>query len=491
MRNKKIILALPIFAMLVGLTACDIGSNNGNGSYVDITPVYNDNLLTGSGKITVWVGNESVEFYQNVADDWVDANAALSPDFHFTVEVAGHDTGSVAGDLINDASACADIYTAAHDNIGKLAAGKYAKPFYDGYIYDQIIADNPTSFTNVCYSVVDGKRALYGSPYIGQALFLMYNKQYVTAEQAQTFEGLKAAAAAISTPTKKVNAVTVTGTDGYNYSFNLLAQNNETHATSLKLYEGGNKATGSCWAQGEDAVANLRWAQRYFGEENGLAWASSSGWEQDLSNTGTLALISGSWKYNAFANAVGVSNVGVAMIPTYTLTSADVEGTTAEVGTVMRGGTFADCKVFMINGYSNGTKYLAEQNLIKYLSTKTVQKDSFVQCDNLPAYNGAATDIADLYSAGTITESSYNMAVAQNDMFAYGIPQPFVSGTFNTYYYSKGAPALYQLVIENKSDAYATTDSLRQVLYRMQYIWQKGQEPASVPSTLPATIESK
>jgi len=488
MRNKKIVLALPIFFMLLGLVACGAGGGGDNDEYEDITPVYNDNPLTGSGKITVWVGKESVEFYQDVADEWVAAKAALSSDFKFTVEVAEHDTGTVAGDLINDASVCADIYTSGHDNIGKLASGKYAKPFYDGYLYDQILAENSESFSDVCYSVVDGKRAFYGSPYIGQSLFLMYNKAYVTEEQAQTFEGLQAAAAAASTPTKIVNAVTVTGTDGYNYSFNLLAQNNVTHSTTLKLYEGGAKTTGSCWSQGDDAVANLKWAQRYYGEANGLAWPSSSGWEQDLFNAGTLSLISGAWKYKAFASAVGASNVGVAMLPTYTLTAADVEGTSVAVDTVMRGGTFSDVKVFLINGYSNGSKYLAEQDLVKYLSGKAIQQQSFIQCDNLPAYAGAATDISNYFEDGIITESSYQMAVAQNNMFAYGIPQPFVTGTFNTYYYSKGAPALYQLAVENANDDYAATRSLREILYRMQFIWQKGQEAAKIPSTLPTDI---
>lgn len=486
MNSKKLILVLPLFAMLASLPACGGNSGGGGNDYKDITPVYSDAPITGSGTIKVWVGNESVEFYQAAANEWVDTMKGLSADFKFTVTVEGHDTGSVAGDLINDASACADVFTAAHDNIGKLAAGKYAKPFYDGYVYDQVKADNTANFTSVSYSIVDHKRALYGVPYIGQSLFLMYNKKYVSDEQALTFEGLHEAAVAATTAKLTPKAVTVTGTDGYNFSFPLLAQNNETHATSLKIYEGGTKNSGSCWSQGEDSVANLHWAQRQFADVNGLAWGSSAGWDQDIQNGGALSVISGAWKFKTFASAVGATNVGVAMIPTYTLTADDVAGTTVEAGTVMRGGTFADCKVFMINGYSDGTKYLAEQNLIKYLSSKSVQNDSFVECENLPAYNGAAAYIETIKD--TLSASAYAMAVSQNNMFAYGIPQPFVTGTLNSYYYSKGAPAFYQLAIENASNAYGTVAALRQTLYKMQYIWQKGQEPSSVPSTLPAEI---
>ncbi|MBO4422735.1 MAG: extracellular solute-binding protein, partial [Clostridia bacterium] len=149
----------------------------------------------GDKNIRVWVGEESVEFYQKLCNEYV----AAHPDFGFTIEVKGMDTGAVAGTISNDPTAAADIYTVAHDNIGKLASTQCAKPIGDQSLIDQVLADNPESFQNVIYSTLNGQKYLYGVPYISQALFLYYNKALVTDEQAKTFEGLREAAAAAGT----------------------------------------------------------------------------------------------------------------------------------------------------------------------------------------------------------------------------------------------------------------------------------------------------
>ena len=484
MKRNGLFLALPLL-LLGTLAGCGGGSKGGGGNdWTDIDTYKIDDPITGSGKITVWVGAESVEFYQAKANEWVQAKKAIDSGFNFTVEVSGQDTGSAAGSVTQDPTTAADIYTVAHDNIGKLASGMYAKPYVDGYVYDQVLADNPASFKNVIYSVVNKKRAIYGVPYISQALFLMYDKRYVTAEQAQTFEGLKQAAAAKG---NKVKAVTVMGTDGYNFSFPVLAVNNTTKATTVKLYENASKDTGSCWFQGDDTIAVSRYFQRYYNDSNGLTWGTDAGWESDLSAGNVIALVGGSWKYNSFSAAVGASNVGFAQIPTFTLTSADAEGLTGvAAGDVYRGGTFVDCKVFMINSYSEAGKYRAEQDLVKFFSSKEVQNESFLQCDNLPCYVGADAYIESIREQ--ITASKYNLALVQNQMGEYGIPQPFVTGTFNTYYYSKGAPGLYQLLIENKSSEFGTLKAIREQLYKIQYIWQNGKSASKVPSSLPAQI---
>ena len=101
------------------------------------------------------------------------------------------DTGAVAGTVTNDPSAAADIFTVAHDNIGKLASTQCAKPIADESLIRQVKADNPASFQNVIYSTLNGKEYLYGVPYISQALFLYYNKEKVTEAQAESFEGLR------------------------------------------------------------------------------------------------------------------------------------------------------------------------------------------------------------------------------------------------------------------------------------------------------------
>lgn len=442
--------------------------------------------------IRVWVGEESVEFYQTLCDEYVAAHS----DFGYTVVVKGMDTGSVAGTITNDPKAAADIFTVAHDNIGKLASTQCAKPIGEQSLIDQVLADNPEPFQKVIYSTLNGQKYLYGVPYISQALFLYYNKSLVTEEQAASFEGLREAAMAAGT-----KAVTVTGDDGYNMSFALLATKVSDHSTTVKIYEGaesvsgGSKGTSNC--QGDDTVAIIRWLQDYAADPNGFKWASPDGWDADLdkNNKGVLAVIGGAWHYNTAKAALGETNLGIALIPTFTLTEEAVEGLTGvSAGDVYRGGTFADCKCFMINANSSKEKYAKEQELIKFMSSKEAQNRSFLSCLNVPAYVGASDFIKQCYVDGKVTESQYNLAAKQVEMAEWGIPQPFVTGTLNTYYYSKNAPAVFRAIIDKT--AYPTTGDvivpetetlagIRQGLYLVEYLWMHGTSPKEFPATYP------
>ena len=476
---KKLFALLLATAMLATLLV-GCGGSGGNNNVKD------------DGVIRLWVGEESAEFYQKVCNEYV----AAHPDFGYTVEVKGMDTGSIAGTITNDPTAAADIYTVAHDNIGKLASTQCAKPITDQGLIDQVLADNPESFRNVIYSTLNGQSYLYGVPYISQALFLYYNKALVTEEEAASFEGLREAAKRADT-----KAFTVTGDDGYNMSFALLARKVSDHSTTVKIYEGaesvsgGSKGVSNC--QGDDTVAIVRWLQDFAADPNGFKWASSDGWDADLDkdHTGVLAVIGGAWHYNTAKAALGETNLGIAMIPTFTLTEASVEGLSGvSAGDVYRGGTFADCKCFMINAYSAAGKYAKEQELIKYLSGKDVQNESYVNCLNVPAYLGATDFIKQCYNDGKVTESQYNLAAMQVAMAEWGIPQPFITGTLNTYYYSKNGPAVFRAMIDKT--AYPTTgtqilteteslDGVRKGLYMIEYLWMHGVNPDSFPASLP------
>lgn len=436
------------------------------------------------GEITLWVGQESVQFYQKACATYLSQN----PDFQYNVNVVGQDTGSVAGTIEKDPASAADIYTVAHDNIGKLASQNAGKPITMESLVNQVKADNSQSFVDACYftNSADNNSYLYGVPYISQALFLYYNKTKVTATQAQTFEGLVEAA--------KVNeskAFTVTGSDGYNNSFTVLARYGENKSTSVKIYEDGEKK--NCYFQGDDTIASLRWYQDMRQNENGFVWPTDSGWASDVQKGNVLAVIGGSWHANAFKSAVGgEANVGVAPIPTYTITASQAEGLTdISSGTVFHGGSFVDCKVFMINGNSAGEKYQSEQQLIQYLSSKEVQNQSFAQAQNIPAYTGFLNNIDSIKASNPdLNDFTIELAKAQNAMNEYGIPQPFKTATLNTYYYSKKAPEFYQTMIDNTEKdnerPYDTLQKIREGLFSMEYTWVHGAAPSKIPEKLPA-----
>ena len=478
---KKIMsILLAILTAAALLSGCGGGGNPANKGGKD------------DGVIRVWVGEESAEFYQKTCDEYL----AAHPDLKYKIEVKGMDTGSIAGTITNDPTAAADIYTVAHDNIGKLASTQCAKPVTDQALVDQVLADNPESYRGVIYSTLNDKSYLYGVPYISQALFMYYNKALVTEEQAKSFEGLQEAAKAAGT-----KAITVTGDDGYNMSFALLARKVSDKSTSVKIFEGaeatagGAKGTSNC--QGDDTVAIFRWLQAYAADPNGFKWASPDGWDADLDkdNKGVLAVIGGAWHYNTAMAALGETNLGITMIPTFKLTKEATEGLSGvSAGDEYRGGTFADCKCFMINAYSAAAKYAKEQELIKYLSSKEVQDASYLACMNVPAYLGADAYIKKCFEEGKVTESQYNLAAMQVAMADWGIPQPFITGTLNTYYYSKNAPSVFRALIDRS--AYPTTgdqilseteslEGVRKALYLIEYLWMHGTVPKEFPAALP------
>lgn len=437
-----------------------------------------------SGKqISIWVGNESADFYEKATAQFLEEN----PNFGYKFKIVGTDAGTNGGAMNTDNTACGDIVTIASDNIGKLAQANLLRPIKDEGLTSQILADNPESYKSIIYSdytseeTGEKERALFASPYISQALFLYYNKAKVSAEQVKTFEGLTQAAKAVSATQK---AFTVTGTDGFNFSFSLLAKNAATNTSSLKLYEGGKK--GECWAQGEDEVAVAQWAQRVFADPNGGNWPTSSGWAVELKNQLVLSVVGGAWHYNAALDALGKENLGIAVLPQFTLTEQDVAGTTQPANTVMQAGTFADCKVFVINNAIDDAKYEPIQQVVKYLSSKSVQNESFKAAMNVPAYVGAEAYVDSIKA--DIPATQYDLAKAQLGMNKFGIAQPFVTGLLNTYYYSKSAPDIYKLCLINENGEYGTTQKVRETLYTMQYIWELGSKPTTIPATLPADI---
>lgn len=431
--------------------------------------------------ISLWVGNEEgvVDFYQDKCQEFLTAN----PEFPYKIKITGTDLGSIAGTILKDPSACADIYSVAHDNVGKLAQNGSASAITDAELKAQVEADNSASFVKVSKSTVSDNEFLFAVPYISQALFLMYDTRYVTPEQAQSFEGLKeAAVAASSKEGKDVKAVECPGTDGYNFSFTLLSRNNTTKQTSLKLYDDGTIFNGGTYVQGDDEVAYTKWINSYFHDKNGFRFPTDAGWTLDIQNHNAVAFIGGAWHRAAFANAVGESNLGISMLPTFTLTEQTAYKT-ATSGTTYRAGTFADCKVMMINSKIDREKYDYAQQIIKFLSSKETQNAAFAKVGIVPAYSSFAQSIDSIKAANPdIPQIVLDQAVAQTSMTEYSIPQPFVNARLNNFYYQMGAPAVYQALVEANN---LTDRQVQEGLYKLQYIWQNGQEAETIPEELP------
>ena len=471
-----------------------------------------------SNTIIVWVGSESVSYYREKAQQFLKENA----NFGYKISIIGADTGSAAGQMVSDNTACGDIVTVAHDNLGKLSQASYIAPIVDEALLDQIDEDNPVDFIKAIQNIYgdgsDGYTYTFGVPYISQALFLYYDTRYVTDEEAKTFDGLIQAAKRydVEHGVEGTKSYTITGTDGYNYSFTVLARNlSEGNVSSLRLFTEGERYDS--YAQDNDMVAVMRWMQRNYADPNGALLESDSPWNVNVENHIALSVIGGAWHYNAFLKAVGEENMGCTVIPTFKLTAADVEGietvnypmdngytnpktgrvfkglpeelqgstdAAPEANTEFRGGSFVDCKCFVINmaKMTGKEKYEKMCQVLKYFSSKEAQNESFLKALNVPAYAGADEFIKT--TKGQVADSAYAMANAQTGMAIYGIPQPITDGTTNTFYYSKNAPDYYLQCVKKTNGGGETIKQIREVLFRMEYVWKHGGLPTYDAETI-------
>ncbi|HPQ62299.1 MAG TPA: hypothetical protein PLH02_05495, partial [Bacillota bacterium] len=324
---------------------------------------------------------------------------------------------------------------------------------------------NPAIFLDVIKGTVDGVTYTFGVPYIAQSLVLYYNTDYITEEQAQTWEGIWQAAI-----DNNKQALSLAGTDGYNNSFLLLARNAATNATTLRLYVDGVQS--DCYGTGDDTISVLKWGQRFFTDANGAKRPSDSGWETELKNGVSISFIGGAWHLAAAEAALG-SKLGVTVLPSFTITADDAYGTVA-AGTVFQSGTFADTKMFVMKKNSKKANYL--QDILLFLSSSEVQEESFEECANLPAYKNALTEFA-AFQENTIEAQ---LASAELAMFDYGIPQPFgFSSKYNTYYYSKGAPDLILEILENNGGNFSTDAEIIAQMQIVESLWKTGARPTA------------
>ncbi|MFA7106400.1 MAG: extracellular solute-binding protein [Candidatus Izemoplasmatales bacterium] len=412
--------------------------------------------------LTVWVGSESVDFYTQKLEDYKAVYLEkYGEEFPHEFKVVGVDTGAAAGTFLNDTEAGADIFTAAHDNLAKLTAGSSAvEAVRSQELINQINADNPQIFLDVIKSDVQGTQYIFAVPYIAQSMILYYNTKYLTEDDVKTWEGILAKA-----EEAEKRALSISGTDGFNNSFILLAREVETKATTLELYTNG--VLENVNATGDDTIAKMKWGQYFFTHPNGGLKPTSATWSGELKNETTISFVGGAWQYKSAAAALG-DNLGIAILPTFTIGEDQAYGT-CEAGTEFQSGSFFDAKAFFMKKGSEYSKYL--EDIILYLSSKEVQEESFEAAQNLPAYKNAQDEF-EAFQEDTIEAE---LALTQLMMAEHSIPQPFgVKREFNVYYYQKGAPELIFEIFENLDDAYTTDEAIIAQMEIVEEIWETG-----------------
>ena len=468
MKIKRIFYSL--LAVLFGTTLVACGGNgNGNGTGEWQVP---------DSPMQICLGSESVWYYQEVLNQYVEEN-----NLPFTIKVTGVDTGSYADTFLLDPSTGADIFVAAHDNLGKLldGAGSIA-PITDEDLIENIDNTIDPVFQDVIYLAAAGGQAqYYAVPVIRQSLVLYYNKKYLSSSDVKTWEGILKVAKA-----KNKLAVAYNGDSGYNYSHWLLAQPANSAAKkafgdegTLELYKSGLWAGNMLW--GDDQVAINKYAQRFTANKNGRnnEVIGSAGWEKEITSDSAITVIGGAWDYGAISEKW--NDFGVTVLPTFTLTSEDAYGT-AKSGMTFQSGSYYDVKCLMKKKNSAYAPYLDE--IMMFLSSDEVQEGSYIYCNNLPASNNVDLQydedyLEENYDIDSVTYN-YDLAKAQIEQGgAAGLPQPFgYNPLYNPAYYSK-TKGLFIELHQNKNNTFGSDKAVKARLQWISYILANNAVPTS------------
>ena len=174
--------------------------------------------------------------------------------------------------------------------------------------------------------------------------------------------------------------------------------------------------------------------------------------------------------------AKGKDGYGVTVLPKFTLTEEDAYGK-ATAGMQFQSGSFYDVKCLFKKKGSAFADYL--DGILMHLASEEVQIQSFLQCNNLPAFkdfdanevvSGLTADEKDEYG---ITQIAIELANAQiNQGKAAGLPQPFGhNADFNPTYYSAsyGGEVILNLH-QNLQGTFSTKDAIKAELERFSQV---------------------
>jgi arabinogalactan oligomer/maltooligosaccharide transport system substrate-binding protein len=357
--------------------AADVADESGD-STDSTDPIANLIAATeGTVSLTVWCSE--LEAYQNVMADLVEQFKAAYPDVDFDITIGAESEANCKDDLLNDVEAGADVFVFADDQINELVTAGALNPVSTTFTYDLNDAYGEGTLNAAS---VDGQ--LYAYPLsASNGYFLFYNSEYITEEDAQSWESLIAAAEAAG---KKVGFDF--GNVWYTYGFFSGAGLTATLAddgvnTVCDWNSTTNSPTGAEVAQAivdlcsSDAVISV-----------GSADAMSMIPDGDL-----VAYVDGTWDANTVKEAYG-DNYAAAKLPTFTAGGQEVQM-----------GSFAGYKFVGVNAYSDFTGWA--MLLAEFITSEDSQVAIYNATADGPANTAAAAQASSPELEALAAQSAY------------------------------------------------------------------------------------
>ncbi|MDY4813153.1 MAG: extracellular solute-binding protein, partial [Ruminococcus sp.] len=305
MKIKRILsLVLAIALMAVVFVGCDKGTDK-EGSENTATVEVEENA-----KLKVWGPAASLDLLKKQVKAFEDKYK----DKNVQIEVVAQEENDAATNLLNDATAAADVFAFASDQITRLTQAKALLPVYGQYEED-IKSNHTEAAVETVKGDSDGTEVLYAFPETDNGYYLVYDKSVVSDEDAKSFEGVLAAC-------KKAGRQFImdAGNGYYSCMFTF------TGGMKLDGLEGEAQDTQKFNNYNEDeVVASMKAFSELFKKYKGTFSAASV----DKISSGFLlkdrtcaAGIDGTWNAALDAEALG-DDYGVAKLPTINIGGED------------------------------------------------------------------------------------------------------------------------------------------------------------------------
>ena len=365
---KKKVLAMLLATTMVATALTGCGSKSDSSSSSD----------DGKIKLTVWSPQEDQK-----GDNWLktecEAFAEAHPEWDLTFEYGVCSEGDAKTNLGTDAEAGADVYMFANDQIADLIKAN-AIAELGGDAAKQVEEQNDENIVNsVTYE--DG---VYGIPFTANTWFMYYDKRVFSEDDIKSLDtmlekgkvGFQLSNSWYIASFYAGNGCTLFGEDGTDEDAGIDFSGDKAAAVTNYLV---------------DLVANPNFVND--ADESGLA---------GLADGSVNAIFSGTWDYDAVVGAVGEENVGIAQLPTYTLS----DGTTCQMK------SFAGSKAIGVNPNSKNPE--AAVALAAFLGSTEAQQAHY--------------DMRSIIPTDKTIQVSDELAQAQMDTIANtSILQPLVS----------------------------------------------------------------
>ena len=323
--------------------------------------------------LVLWGAEED----QALLAELVEGFKAAHPDQTFDIQIGVESESTAKDTVLTDIEAAADVFAFANDQLNDLVAAgalldlsgqvSAVLPAYAGKSLEDVMAANGEG--SVAASSKDGK--LYAFPMGGgNNYFLYYDSTKVTAEQAESWDGILAAAEASGT---KVGMTYASG--WYNASFFLgagfIADMNPDGTTVIDW-----NGTSSKGYTGVDVVK----AMSAIAVNPSFLAIPDGGISNEIASGTLCAVISGTWDAGAAEAAFG-EGYAATKLPTFTCAGDQVQMS-----------CYSGFKLMGVNAYSKNSGWAVL--LAEYLTNEESQAARFASRQLAPTNLNAAADEA-------------------------------------------------------------------------------------------------